>query len=361
MSNYLSKFIKHASKPTKEIVELLSDITIGTNGAKYSHLHTSNKINTLYKPHFIYIAKNNKALANVTICERPVFVKNRPINSFYIRYFAFKPNLQSKSNATKKPKTRHSFFENYLQELFTTSNLNIEQAEHNRSLFWAYIDPQNNRSLQMGERFGLKTIGYFKTYGFSRFYPKKSKNVSRIEINEHSRVKQMLSEFYKDYAFYNDIHLFKNNDYFVLKQNGKIIAGVQTHHVHWRIDAMPGINGKLAINILPYTPFIRRIINPKNYQFLAVEGLFWINGFEREVEELLESVLAIQQKHSLLMWIDDADDKMINAIQSLKLGLIQKIKSDNSIEIVAKFNQFDKQIKQNILHSKKYISGFDTT
>jgi hypothetical protein len=361
MSNYLNKFIKHASKPTKELVELLSDITIGTNGAKYSHLHTPNKINSLYSPHFIYLSKNNKVLANVTVCERLFFVENKPVNSFYIRYFAFKSNLQTKSNSSVKPKNRHSFFENYLQEIFSTSNLNVEEAEYEPSIFWAYIDPQNNRSLNMGERFGLKTIGYFKTYGFSRFYPKKSKNVNRITTNEQPQIKQLLSDFYKDYAFYNDIHIFKNNDYFVLKQNGKIVAGVQTHNVHWRIDAMPGFSGKLAVNILPYTPFIRRIINPKNYQFLVIEGLFWLDGFEHKVEALLESVLAIKQRHSLLLWIDDADDKMIDVIQSIKLGLIQKIKSDNSIEIVAKFNQFDEQIKQTILHSKKYISGFDTT
>jgi len=361
MINHLKKFIKHSSFPTEEVVELLSDITIGTNGAKYCHLHTPQKINTLYKPHFIYLSKNNKALANVTICERPINVKNKTVDSFYIRYFAFKPNLQTKINTSVKHKKRHSFFENYLQQLFTTSNLNVEHAEHKASLFWAYIDPQNNRSLNMGERFGLKTIGYFKTYGFSRFYPKKSKNVNRIEANEQAQVKQLLGKFYKEYAFYNDIHLFKNKDYFVLKKDGKIIAGVQTHNVHWRIDAMPGVGGKIAVKTLPYIPFIRRIINPKNYQFLAVEGLFWLDGFEHQVVELLESVLAIQQKHSLLLWIDDADDKMINTIQSFKLGLIQKIKSDNSIEIVAKFNQFDDQLKEEVLHSKKYISGFDTT
>jgi len=360
MTEHLSKLIKHSTTATNEVIDLLSDISIGTDGAKYSHLHTPKKINTLYRPHFFYLSRHQKALANVTICERPIYIKNQLIDSFYIRYFAFAPTIQRGSFKSKKT-NKTTFFDTYLKTLFSTSNLNLEQPEYQPSLFWAYIDPHNNRSLNMGARFGFKTIGYFKTYGFSRFYPKLSKNVSRIKTSEQTEIKSKIKAFYKDYALFSDVHLFKNNDYFVLKNQGKIVAGVQTHNVHWRIDALPGLKGKLAVKLLPYIPFVNRIINPKSYQFLAVEGLFWIDGYKHQLQELLEGVLAIQQKNSLLMWFDDADYKMVNAIESLNLGLIQKIKTDNSIEIVAKFNQFDETLKQSILNTKKYISGFDTT
>ena len=360
MNEHLSKLIKHSTTPNKEVIDLLSDITIGTDGAKYSHLHTPKKINTLYRPHFFYLSRHQKALANVTICERPMYVNQNPVDSFYIRYFAFAPSIQSSSSKAKKT-NKNTFFDTYLKTLFSTSNLNVKQPEHHSSLFWAYIDPHNNRSLNMGARFGFNTIGYFKTYGFSRFYPKLSKNISKIKKKKKKEVQSKIKAFYKDYALFSDVHLFKNNDYFVLKDNGKIIAGIQTHFVHWRIDAMPGLKGKLAVKLLPYIPFVNKIINPKSYKFLATEGLFWVEGHKHQLQELLESVLAIQQKNSMLMWFDDADYKMVSAVESLNLGLIQKIKSDNSIEIVAKFNQFDETLKQSILNTKKYISGFDTT
>ncbi|HIP36175.1 MAG TPA: hypothetical protein EYG85_04920 [Crocinitomix sp.] len=363
MLHYLSKFVKQSATAPKTVVDLLSDITIGTNGAKYSHLHTKNKIHTLHQPKFIYLQKNHKAIANVTICKRPIYIRKQPIDSFYIRYFAFKSSLQSrlKSHYKSHPKKGHSFFDEYLKILFSTSNFNVEQPEYNPSLFWAYIDPENQRSFNMGKRFGFETIGYFRTYGFSRFYPIQHKNVKRIQPKEQSLVKQQLLDFYKDHAFYSNVHLFKHNDYFVYKHNGKIVAGVQTYNVHWRIDELPGIKGKIIVKVLPYIPFIRRIINPKSFKFLAVDQLFWKKEYQDKVQILLESVLAIQQKNALLLWLDDADYKMTAMIESLKLGIIQKLKSDNTIEIVAKFNQYNKTQIDEILNTKKYISGFDTT
>jgi hypothetical protein len=113
--------------------------------------------------------------------------------------------------------------------------------------------------------------------------------------------------------------------------------------------------------VLPYIPFLKRIINPNDYQFLATEGLFWKNGYESKVQELLAGVLAEKKKHSMLMWFDDIDDKMIEQFNNMKVGVMQKLKADNSIEILAKFNNFEKDLKLDIITAKKYISGFDTT
>ena len=145
------------------------------------------------------------------------------------------------------------------------------------------------------------------------------------------------------------------------RENGEIVAGIQVFDIHWRIDAMPGKKGKLMVETLPFIPFLRRIINPKNYRFLATEGLFWKKGYESKVEKLLEAVLSEKKRHSMLMWFDDSDDKMINQFKSMKSGIMQKLKSDNSIEVVAKFNHFDEDLKSKMISSKKYISGFDTT
>jgi hypothetical protein len=360
MTSFLNQYIKHSRTVPKEVENLLSNITIGTNGAKYCHLHTSSKIHHLYKPHFIYIKRHEKAIANVTVCERPIFVKNEIIDSYYVRYFAFSPLLQTKNISIKKTK-RHTFFDTYLKAIFSSSTLNPKNKTSKASLFWAYIDPINNRSLQMGERFGFETIGYFKTYGFSRFFPKKQHNVQKITTKDKPTVLQLLKTFYKDYSFYSTVHLFKNNDYYILKHKGKIVAGIQIHKVLWRIDAMPGFKGKLTVKTLPYIPLIKRVINPKKFHFLAVDHFFWLDEYKNQVPKLLEGVLALTKHHSMLMWIDDADDFMIDTITSFKLGLLHKIKSDNSIQIVAKFNHFDPVIKQSILDSKKYISGFDTT
>lgn len=359
MFEHLKKIVTHTKEPDKAVLDLLVNTTIGTNGAKYQHLHTATKIHTLHKPHYVTIRRNQKAVGNMTVCERPLLVKDKKIDSLYVRYFSFANLFQSKGKKSKK--NRQSIFEKYLQQLFTTSNINVHTPEYKSSVYWAFIDPENNRSWNMAERFGFETIGYFSTYAFSRFFPKINKCVDAINPNEIEAAWDSIKDFYKDYTNLSRTHLFEGDNYFVYRVNGEIVAGVQVFDIHWRIDVMPGLKGKVLVNTLPYLPFLRRIINPKNYRFLATEGLFWKEGYENKVEELLEGVLALKKRHSFLMWFDDGDDRMITQFNSMNVGLMQKMKADNSIEVLAKFNNFDPQIKADMVGSLKYISGFDTT
>ena len=305
------------------------------------------------------IRRNEKAIGNMTVCERPLLVRNKEVDTLYVRYFSFLKLFQS--SGQQKSKTKSSIFEKYLNELFKTSNINIDTPEYKQSVYWAFIDPENNKSWNMANRFGFENIGHFSTYAFSRFFPKKSKSVSKIIEAEKDSTWQSIKTFYQDYSNLSKVHLFENNDYYVYRVNGKVVAGIQVFDVHWRIDAMPGLKGRILVKLLPYIPLVNRIINPNNYQFLAAEGMFWKNGYETKVQELLEAVLAEKNKNSMLMWFDDIDDRMIDQFYSMKVGLMQKMKADNSIEILAKFNSFDEDLKLDMITAKKYISGFDTT
>jgi len=359
MFERLKNIITRTSTIDDEILKLLTDTTIGTNGAKYQHLHTPKKIHQLKNPIFITIRRHNKAVGNMAVCERHFLVNKQQVKSLYVRYFAFDKIY----HASGKPKQvdRESIFDLYLKKLFTTSNVDVNEPEFESSMYWAFIDPLNNKSWNMSNRFGFETIGYFSTYAFSRFYPKKHKQVRQINSNEIDKVWQKTQYFYKGFNFVSNTHLFKDNNYFVYVENDKIVAGIQVFDIHWRIDAMPGTKGKLMVKTLPYIPFMNRIINPKNYHFLATEGLFWEAGYEHVVEDLLNAVLAEKGKNSMLFWFDDADEKLPNHFKNMDLGILQKLKSDNSIEIVAKFNNFSTSLKEQILAQKNYISGFDTT
>jgi hypothetical protein len=359
MFERLKDIITHTKQVDKEILDLLENATIGTNGAKYKHLHTSKKIHQLHKPHFFTLRKNNKAIGNMTVCERPMFVKGKQIDSFYIRYFSFSKFFQS--NGENPRKTKVSTFQQYVNSLFSSAQLNPDIIDKKPSMFWAFIDPQNNRSWQMAERFKFENIGLFSTFGFSRFFPKHNSNVSKIDASETTSTLKKIRHFYNEHSNFSDVQLFKNNDYYVYKHNNEIVAGVQVFDIHWKIEAMPGIKGKIAVKVLPYVPIVRKIINPKNYHFLATEGVFCLNGHEDKIEILLESVLALKRKNSMLFWADNKDEKLLRIIQKINLGLLQKMKSDNDIEILARFNNYDEHLKDAIKSSPKYISAFDAT
>ena len=359
MNEKLSKIFVHQRQYDSAILDLLESTTIGTNGAKYRHLHTGSKINDLYEPHFFTIYRRQKAIANVTLCERPLLVKSQPVDTIYIRYFAFDKTFQTKGKSGKKK--RPSIFQQYVSALFDTGNMDVANPTTDPSVFWAIVDPENNRSWDMADKYGLETIATMRTLAFSRFFPKTNTNVSRLETGSEDKVWEQIKTFYKRHTNLTKVHLFKHNNYFVYKSNGKIVAGIQANKTQWRIEALPGLKGKILVKTLPYIPFIRKIINPKLYLFLATEGLFWEPGHEDKVKPLLEAVLAQQNCHSLLIWIDERDKALKTVLFNSKLGLLQKLKNDNPVEILAKFNHFPENLKADMVNSPQYISGFDTT
>ena len=358
MLERIHKIVKRSSIPPESVIELLKNTVIGTNGSLYQLMDTEQKIHQLNHPHFLYIERNGKAIGNVTICERPIVLNQNKVDSLYLRYFAFDTVFQAGEQNHKVNRTS-SGFQTYLSRLFDTSNMDPVNPKHQKSIYWAFIDPQNSRSFQVNERFGFQSIGKFQTTAFSRVNPKKKVTVSKIKENEKGETLELIKDFYADFNFFSDVHLFDNDDFYILKKGEEIIAGIQANPVHWKIKSLPGASGKFLVKYAHRIPRLKNIINPVNHQFLATEGLFWKVGFEDHVSDLLEGVLHLTQKNSLLIWTD-LNNKMLDNL-TIKWGFIQKTKKNNSIDIVAKFNGFEAAEISEISQKKKYLSGFDMT
>lgn len=349
-----NRLIKQDTIPPESVLKLLEQTCIGTKGTLYQLLDTREKIGRLSKPHFIYLERNQKAIGTVTICEREISLNQSTSSSLYIRYFAFDQLFQGSTTKSRG----QSYFHRYFQSLFDTSNFNPQQAKYEKQLYWAFIDPENARSFNMNENFGFRTIGSFKTKAFSRVNPKK-RNVERLKKSDEQEVLKAIQHFYRRFNFFSPIHLFEENNYFVLRHQGEIACGIQANPVHWRIKSLPGLMGKIMLRYASYIPRIRKLINPRHHRFLATEGLFWKDGFEHLITELLEGVLAETNHHSLLIWTDTQNTTLERL--PIKWGFIQQMKTDNEVKIVAKFNSFEEEEIEQIIKQPKYLSGFDMT
>lgn len=363
MENQSNRLIQHATVAPQSVIDLLKSTVIGTEGSLYQLLDTENKIHQLDQPNFYFIERNNKAIANITICQRSITCKGIINEGLYLRYFAFDPIFQG---GTAKRKERNSILDKELNKIFDSGNLNETTNEIKSTIFWAYIDPQNLKSFNMNERFNFETIGAFKTIAFSRFFPKKISGVERIkktarleDRENQAEVLRLINDFYKEYAFVFDAQLFRNDNFFVYKVNGEIVAGVQANPSNFKLVSLPGLFGKLMLKVVPFVPLLRRIINPKRHKFLATEALFWKPGHEDKLSDFLSGVLAETQHHSLLIW-EDVNANKISKL-NLKWGALQKLKANNEINIVAKFIHLDNEKIEAIKSAPKYLSGFDMT
>lgn len=355
MIERVHQLIQRSSVPPQSVIQLLKQTTIGTAGSLYQLLDTETKIHELHQPNFIYLERNGRAIGNMTICNRDILLNGKIEKGLYLRYFAFESLFQGGKSKGKA----QSNFHNYFKALFNTSNFNPVEAELEKSVYWGFIDPQNLRSFNMNERVGFESVGTFTTTAFSRVNPKKSNRVSKIKAEEKEMVIDKIRSFYEDANFFSPVHLFDNDDFYVLKENNQIIAGIQANPVSWKIKSLPGFSGKLLLKYAHKIPRLKKLINPQHHRFLATEGLFWKKGCENQVQELLEGVLHLSERNSLLIWTDN-HNKMLQSL-TINWGFIQKTKVNNEIHIVAKFNGYSDQEIKSITQSSIYLSGFDMT
>src|SRR5690606_12273111 len=131
------------------------------------------KVYHLSLPLFIYLQRQEQAIANITFCERPI---SSGIKHYYLRYFAFAKGLQGSG----KKRRGNSVFAKSIAQLFTTDNLSLDNPTYGKSIYWAYIDPHNSRSFNNQLKSDFIQIGAFNTLPFSRFYPKKCSAVSIV-------------------------------------------------------------------------------------------------------------------------------------------------------------------------------------
>lgn len=329
-----------------EALTLLKKTIYGTSGPKYQHTGQENKIKSITSPYFFDLKENQKIVGTYCLSGRIVKIGSGNIDSFYGRYFAVNPASSGKG---------------YGSLLITASNKYIESTVKQPFLFYAYVEESNGRSMRIFNKESSTSIGLLEAIVFSRLYPKQDSKFVQLQDNEQSTLLSLLNDTYKDYSLVNFDHVFYKQNYFVLKENGEIIAGVQANPVLWRIVDMPGLSGKFILNILPFIPVLSRLINPHSYRFVALEAIYVKSGHEEELQTLIESVLHHFSVTSALLLLDINSPIYKMLKESGKLGIMNSLKKRIHTHVMAKANGVAiNQIKQ-FPEQPIYTSAFDYT
>lgn len=332
--------------PTPETLKLLESVTLGSNGARYRHLDTRERITQLYKPVFLNLDRNNKTLANITLCRREV--------GWYLRYFAFDTSFQT--GAKNQGTTKSGFLKNQINSFFNEA-LNGHH-DNTTNLLYAYIDPKNTRSLIMSENFGFTTKAKIATQTFSRVKPKKQDNIRQIPNEQLGEVYAKVSEYYGNHQLYFTEHTFNKEPFYgYYSKDGSLLAFVKVHKAKWSIERLPGRSGKLLTNIIPFIPRLRSIIKPKRHIFSAVEAL-WVSKEYNQAEiteALFEGVLHKEQTNSLIWWVDSKSMNYLTLSQTVNWGLMHKLNGVSMVDLVVREGT-DSSLNKT---STFYVTAFD--
>lgn len=367
--NYHGLEVKLTNYADKNIKEILDHAVQGAEGGLRFSLRNIGSRIAVYgdRVRFLSVYRKNKITGTAGACFRISGQGKLRYPSTYIKYLAFLSSYQTAINNRKKKVVtviKHDDNDSFKQktlELFSRPYiLELPQvAEHDKHILYAFVESMNERSKNIVTQAGFEHIRSFLTVAFSRFNPKCHPSVFKLPEENYSEIRNLVGDFYKDYSFYCDDYLFANNQYYVLKENNEIVAGVLALPTTYKVYDIPGVWGWVMKKVLPKVPGFRKLISSEELRCLVCDAVYFKEGYIDRLSSLLESVLAIEGYNTALMWLDDHSELYHTICTQVKLGSLNRMLNAKPGLVYSKFVNLTSEEKDCFYDSPAYISGFD--
>jgi len=322
-----------------------------------------------HEDYFMFLRKSGKMLGSVGFCGKPTVTAGIAHDSWLIRYFSIKAPIKG---SPKKRKTkeelqdedkRSTVLGRFIQPIFADpSQLREEDKRTGKpAIIFATIDQTNLRSMNFSTQMGMETVGSFAAFGFSRIRPRSS---SRIEIAEESRqepILEQIREFYKDFTLFFTDAIFKNNDYYVIREEGRMVAGVQIYEVGWKILDFGNRLTNRVSGMLSRILGMRHRFNEEKISFLAFDAIYYEPGHEQALYELLEGVLERTGHYIGMMMMDLESDLYRMFMERKKLGFLYRIMGAKYADIRVRFIGIPDEVRQQFYDCPTYIPTYDNS
>jgi hypothetical protein len=352
-------YLRVQPSPSDAVRYILAHNVIGTPGLSmcYQHTQTDRKMAGIADPYFITLQRGDRTVGTCSFCFRHVTVADALLPAFYIRYFAFLDQFK------RPPAKRRIARRTSALKAEITSLLNDDTwARAAGSYFhYAYVDPRNVRSVRLCRAFGFEQVRRYSTFIFTRFTLR-----SRVQPESlHGTaaladMQQRLAAFYADYTMFSTENLFRDGQYFVLRNAaGEVVAGVQATPDCWQVRALPGRYGKTLLSVVSRLPVLSRVMGHR-YSFLALEGMYYAPGCAGDLQRLVEALLAKFKIHTAIA-VADAGSALADTLRRLDLGVVQKIMKNAGGDVICKFVHVPEDVRAAIRQRPAYISATDVT
>lgn len=336
--------VRHEGIPQKAI-DFLDSIAWGSEGAVYENKNMKSHINELYNPSIYIVYENDKIQGTAAFCNAEVKVNGVAFNCNYIKYFASSKEIRGKGIA---------------KEITINVTKLVRGGEVLKTIYFACVEKGNMGSYNIIQSCGYEKLCTVKTIGFSRFFPKRSREIERVDTVEgRTEVLSLLNRTYSSYSLVHFHAIFKRDNYYVIRKEGKIVAGCQVHRGHWKVNKMKGISGDIMISLLPKLPLFKKIFNPNKFEFLAFEGLFIEEGYEETLFELFEGLLYQEKLNSALLWMDENCPISKKILEFGKLGVLHSFVKDSDVYVMASYANMSSNEIEDVKSSVQYVSAFD--
>jgi hypothetical protein len=356
--------------PPQELIDHIETTYLGTpGGLQYHHTSGIYKLKAIRNCYFVLLRRSGNMLGSIGYVMRNTKTGEKDHKTWLIRYFSVKAPLRTEKKSKKKIKKRpvgdravsmlkditHIFHDNP-ERLKDLGAPNIPKA-----VIYGLVEKDNDRSRNFAEIGGFSKTGSIESFMFSRLRKRKGREVEQLKNDDIPEMKGLLENFYKGHAFYFDEYLFMNESYYVLRENGEIIAGLQANEELWEIKTIGSNFLDRIIKFLTKIPLIGKRFKYEEMRFLGIEGMYYKEGYEASLYKLLEGVLARKDQYLALLIMDICSPEFKVFKERKKLGPVNSILGSFEADIYTKFFSFPEKEKEETLSRPVYISIYDNT
>jgi hypothetical protein len=366
--NYKDLEVRVSDHANEEILYLLDHTIQGSEGGmRYSLQNVAPRIEAYKdKIRFVSLYKKNQVTGTIGSCFRESSLGNHLYPSTYLRYLAFQstyqlePGWRKRRRIALKPEREDSFKQKTLEIFSKPQLLDLQGVkEEDKHIMYAFLESMNERSKNLVSQAGYEYVRSFLTVAFSRFSPKMDDRVSKIKEEEKPEIKELLSDYYRNHSLFTTEYSFYGEKYYVLKEDGQIIAGVSAIPGVHKIYDIPGIWGWIIMKILPRVPYYRRLFSPGEFRYLVFDAIYCKKGHEKNLAKLFESVCASEGYFTGLTWLDDRSHLYDKIRTEVNMGALNRMLNAKPGLVYIRFINFDEKEKDRFYEAPAYISGFD--
>ena len=281
--------IQASEEYTPEIVSFLEETVWGTKGVLYTKHNLAAHLEGLPDPRYFSLTADDRLTAVGLCLKKTIRVGQRQYQAIYPAALAVDPARRSQG---------------YGRLMLESARPYVLEKLGPRGVIYGFVEAGNTRSLSLFSPVSTHTLGLFHTQFFCRFFPKDDRRVEPARDAEREGLLAGLYDLYADQALLDFADSFRQDQYFVLREGGEVVAGVQAEAWEWEILSLPGPWGVLLVRVLPRIPYLKRWFNAKQWRFLKLGNLYARPGREAEVFRLVEALLARRQVHFAMAYFD---------------------------------------------------------
>jgi RimJ/RimL family protein N-acetyltransferase len=331
-----------SSQADPQTVSLLTQTLYGTDGIRYRQTGQAHRIEQLSDPLFFQLYNSHQTLIGLyCLDKRPVGFRGEPVQAYYGRYLAVSADQQGKG---------------FGQLLKATAVEYVQARQSDPYLFYSYIEAKNTRSMAASYRAGFTSVAQLSTYLFRRFTPRPDRRVRPLLPAESALAHQLVADQYAQYGFQHFARINAQRPFFVLEEEGRVVAGVQASPIQWELVHLPGQLGSLFRYVAPHVPGLRRFFNPASQLFLTLEGVCVAPGRADLLAPLLESVMSHYNIHTA-MWQIDERDPLRSLLATSGMGPLSGFQAGVTTHVMAK--AIDLPASITLARDPVYVSSFD--